>query len=160
MRGLCLFVPCVALVCAACGPKPSSASPPVAAHEVLERFDRFLHASLSEQARLADELERLGSSAAPYLEVRLRSTSDFGEHTAALMILQRLNARRRPGDFSEAQVREYLAWLQDGDVVVRTYAMESLIQAGRGFRPLVETAAAHADPVVREKLAIVLREMR
>ena len=109
---------------------------------------------------MADEVERLGAAAAPSLETRLRAPIDFSERAAALILLQRINDKRRPTDFTPAQVREYLSWLEDNDVLVRTYAMESLIRAGRPFRQLIMDYQAHADTSTRDKLGIVLREMQ
>ena len=139
---------------------PPTLPHPVTAEEVLSRYDRFLHAPEAEQAQLADEMERLGAAAAPYLETRFRAPMDFGDRAAALILLQRINDKRRPSDFTPAQVREYLSWLEDNDVLVRTYAMESLIRAGRPFRQLIMDYQAHADASIRDKLGIVLREMQ
>ena len=139
---------------------PPTLPRPVTAEEVLSRYVRFLHAPAAEQAQLADEVERLGADAAPYLETRLRAPTDVGGRAAALILLQRINDKRRPSDFTPAQVREYLSWLADSDVIVRTYAMESLIRAGQPFRQLIKDYQAHADASTRDKLEIVLREMQ
>lgn len=161
MRLLPVLALPLVLAATSCGRNPASRTEAsVTAQDVFARFDRFVHAPLSEQARLADELQRLGSAAVPYLETKLRATANLDERAAALIILQRLNERRRPQEFTEGQIRQYLAWLADQDVVVRTYAMESLIQAGNRFRPQIEQYAAHAGDAVWGKLAIVLRETR
>lgn len=112
-----------------------------------------------EQARLADELEALGVGAIPYLESRLRA-GGISEQSSAMLILQRLNEQRLPAQFSEPEVRSYLSWLSDDHVMVRTYAMESLIKAGKAFAPVIRKFQEHADPAMKDKLDIVLREQR
>ena len=127
--------------------------------EVQERFDRLLNVTAPiEEARLADQLEALGPGAIPYLEARLRA-GNIREQALAMMILQRLNGKRSEAQFSESEVRTYLSWLSDQNVIVRTYAMEALIKSGKRFQPLIQNYQKHATAAIQERLNIVLSEM-
>ena len=129
----------------------------VQVNRLFERLSQF--DSTPTDAQVADQLEALGVSAIPFIEPRLTSESQR-ERVVALIALQRLNAQRGDAEFSEDAVQRYLERLSDEHVMVRTYAMESLIQAGRRFRTLVKAYQEHSSPDVRARLDIVLREMR
>ena len=115
--------------------------------------------NLGHEAEVADRLEALGPAAIPALE-RYLGVSDSQEQFLALATLNRLNERRTARDFSKEQVHRYLVLLSDDNVLIRTYAMESLIRAGRHFRPLLTRYRTTAGSAVQQRLDIVLRELQ
>ena len=115
--------------------------------------------NLGHEAEAADQLEALGPAAIPALE-RYLGVSDSQEQFLALATLNRLNDRRTARDFSDEQVRRHLRLLSDNNILIRAYAMESLIRAGHRFRPLLTQYRATAGVAVQQRLDIVLRELR
>ena len=127
---------------------------------VEELFDRISESrSVSNEAQIADQLETLGPKAIWAIEPQLQSENQW-QRVVALLVLNRLNEKRKPAEFSEAAVKRYLSLLSDDSVMVRTYAMESLIRSGRRFRGIVMKHRAASAPEIQRKLDIVLREMR
>ena len=115
--------------------------------------------SIANEAQIADQLEALGLKAIPAIEPLLHSDNERRQ-VVALLALNRLNEKRKPAEFSEAAVKRYLSLLSDDSVMVRTYAMESLIRSGRRFRGIVMEYRSSSAPEIQRKLDIVLREMR
>ena len=114
--------------------------------------------SIAQQAEMVDRLESLGPAAIPSIE-RYLSAQDSQQQAMALISLNRLNAQRRAQDFSGPLVQRYLTLLSDDNILIRTYAMESLIRSGHRFRPVIERFRVSADPAVQQRLDIVMREL-
>ncbi len=115
--------------------------------------------SMANQAVIADQLEALGPSARPAIEVYLQGKSPAVK-TLALISAQRIMVQRGGRRFTAEDVNSYLKMLSDSDVIVRTYAMECLIAAGPKYKAQILAFKKEANSSISDKLDIVLREQR
>lgn len=137
----------------------AAAESPTAAAEVSAIFSALTaEGGMAGTAEAVSRLEALGIGTVPAVEQYLDSP-DEAQRAVALLALQRLNTQRGSADFDEAAVRHYLQLLTHSNALVRTYAMESLIRAGRRFEPLLRAHHAHAPADVQRRLTIVLGEL-
>ena len=113
---------------------------------------------MAEQAEVADRLEALGPDAIPAIEAYVQY-KPAGMKMLALLSLKRITDKPSGRRFSSEDVGRYLHMLSDQDVMVRTYAMESLIAAGRKFRKEILAFRETAPEEIRAKLDIVLSDI-
>ncbi len=142
-----------------CSHPVSHRASPKIERQVARLYQQFpASGGLANDAKLVDRLAAIGPGAVPAIERRLKS-HESRERVTALITLNRLNEQRTPEDFTEEMVRGYLAMLADPNVMVRTYAMESLIRAGHRFQGMIAAYRASAASETQQKLDIVLAEI-
>ena len=114
--------------------------------------------TLHDENAVVEGLEKIGVPAVPALEQFLVRGNDK-QKTIAMVALKRIQEARQQKSFKTGEVWRYLNLVSDKSLLVRTYAMESLIASGREHRWQVQAKLKFADPVVRSKLQIVLQEI-
>lgn len=159
---LILFIPFgVAAICG-CGRRAeTSASLPSVDRRVKDIFESPRYErGIGDQAEAVEQLEALGKTAILPLERYLELPSERNRMTA-LLALQRLNEQRAASDYTVKDIDWYLDAIAGSEnVLVRTYAMESLIRAGRRYEDRIKRFARTSSALVRQKLDIVLGDMR